>query len=231
MSAPLVLCHIWFLCRPTQSLICPLPPQNPPFSPFHQDSADKQVPPHSLLPPPLPAPSKVSNVPVKDADMGYKPVVEVDKLEKIIWPSHYDSEDPGQEPGQGVIWGLVVTGMSAGAICKHLSTLNRSPLFPNMVSEPRLSNCAHNPPCLPLEHPLPHILRPSQWCLHSNRKGPSPHQDASQVSCGFKIVTVPLKSDTSSQTLPSFSASSDTLIPCIMPTPIHECAMIHPCLQ
>jgi hypothetical protein len=68
------------------------------------------------LPPPLPAPSEVSNALVKDADAGYKPVVEADELEKILRPSRYDGEDPGREPRRGVVWGFVVTGMGAGAI-------------------------------------------------------------------------------------------------------------------
>jgi ATP-dependent Lon protease len=77
---------------------------------------DKQVLSPSSLPPPLPAPLEVSNAPVKVADGGYKPAVEADELEKTLRPSRYDGEDPGREPRRGVVWGLIVTGMGAGAI-------------------------------------------------------------------------------------------------------------------
>jgi hypothetical protein len=44
-------------------------------------------------------------VPVKDADVGYKHVVEGDELDPMAVP--------GQEPQQGVVWGVVLTWMGA----------------------------------------------------------------------------------------------------------------------
>ena len=82
--------------------------------------ADAQDIPPSSLPSPLPeADSETSNARVKrteDGDASYNPDVEVDELEKILWPSRYDGEDREREARRGVVWGLVVTGMGEGEI-------------------------------------------------------------------------------------------------------------------
>jgi ATP-dependent Lon protease len=77
------------------------------------------LPPSSLPPPPLPAPSETLKALVKNSksdSTSYNRIVKVDELEKIIGLSHYDSEDREWELRRGVVWGLVVTGMGEGAI-------------------------------------------------------------------------------------------------------------------
>ncbi|KAH9177264.1 Lon protease C-terminal proteolytic domain-containing protein [Lactarius sanguifluus] len=73
----------------------------------------------SSLPAPLPAALEPSDALVKrskEGGVGYNPIVEADKLEKILGLSRYDSEDRGREARRGVVWGLVVTGMGEGEI-------------------------------------------------------------------------------------------------------------------
>jgi ATP-dependent Lon protease len=52
----------------------------------------------------------------RDGDAAYDPVVEADELEKILGLSRHDREDRDREARQGVVWGLVVTGMGEGEI-------------------------------------------------------------------------------------------------------------------
>ncbi|KAH9177262.1 hypothetical protein EDB89DRAFT_1902501 [Lactarius sanguifluus] len=47
----------------------------------------------------------------KEGGVGYNPLVKADELEKILGLSRYEGEDREREARQGVVWGLVMTGM------------------------------------------------------------------------------------------------------------------------
>ncbi|KAH8977170.1 hypothetical protein EDB86DRAFT_3092978 [Lactarius hatsudake] len=65
----------------------------------------------SSLPTPLPAlePSDALAKCSKDGNVDYNPIIEVDKLEKILGLSRYDGEDCEREVWRGVVWGLVAS--------------------------------------------------------------------------------------------------------------------------